>query len=274
MRTIRQMLSRRRLGLAAGLTTVVAFAAAMIVTGGGAVGATAAQYEYGPVLVTQPAIGGTAQEGQAVTTTDGTWSGASSLTFQVAWQRCDTLGANCTVIPGATGTTYTATSADVGHRLRAAVSATGSGGTTQATSDATGVVIAATGTKVPSGTSIAAADVKLPDRLIVDRVQYAQSPIRSRTGTTARIQVVDTSGNAVSGALVYVLGVPYSRIRTIPEVATDSTGWATVNLVPGQAFPRKGYLVLFVRARVQGQDPLAGSSTRRLVQVTIAPPAG
>jgi hypothetical protein len=29
-----------------------------------------------------------------------------------------------------------------------------------------------------------------------------------------------------------------------------------------------------VRARVDGQDLLAGTSTRRLVQVTIAPPAG
>ena len=51
-----------------------------------------------------------------------------------------------------------------------------------------------------------------------------------------------------------------------------ANGWATVSLQPAQFFPRKGYLVLFVRARVEGQDLLAGTSTRRLVQVTIAPP--
>jgi hypothetical protein len=52
-------------------------------------------------------------------------------------------------------------------------------------------------------------------------------------------------------------------------VRTDANGWATVQLQAGQFFPRKGYVVLFVRARVDGQDVLGGTSTRRLVQVTV-----
>jgi len=73
---------------------------------------------------------------------------------------------------------------------------------------------------------------------------------------------------------VFVQGLPYSRVATMPEVRTDGNGWATLALQPGQFFPRKGYVVLFVRARVDGQDPLGGTSTRRLVQVTIAAPNG
>jgi hypothetical protein len=129
-----------------------------------------------------------------------------------------------------------------------------------------------------SGTTdktIVAANVALPNRLVIDSVAYSQSPIRSRTQPTQmRAHVVDASGRAVQNALVYAIGVPYSRIKAVPEVRTDTTGWATMSLVPGQFFPRTGYLVLFVRARVEGQDLLGGTSTRRLVQVTIAAPSG
>ncbi len=89
-----------------------------------------------------------------------------------------------------------------------------------------------------------------------------------------KIHVSDSHQNSVQNALVFLQGVPYSRIGNVPEVRTDATGWATVQLQPAQFFPRTGYLVLFVRARVDGQDMLGGTSTRRLVQVTIAAPNG
>jgi hypothetical protein len=76
----------------------------------------------------------------------------------------------------------------------------------------------------------------------------------------------------VQNAAVFVEGLPYSRVAPMSEVHTDANGWANVKLQPSKFFPRKGYLVLFVRARVEGQDLLAGTSTRRLVQVNIAPP--
>src|SRR3954447_21962027 len=55
------------------------------------------------------------------------------------------------------------------------------------------------------------------------------------------------------------------------EVRTDQTGWATVPITPTQSLPlgRRNALVMFVRARVEGQSLLAGSSTRRLVQTLI-----
>ncbi len=47
-----------------------------------------------------------------------------------------------------------------------------------------------------------------------------------------------------------------------------------MKITPTKNFPHTGYITMFVRARVSGQDLLTGSSTRRLVQATIAAPNG
>jgi hypothetical protein len=254
------------------LAAVAAAAATLLVSSGGAFGSSsAAQYEYGhPAPQAPPAISGTTTEGQKLTTSNGTWSSSSKITlYSYAWGRCDTGGNNCAAISGAGSNTYTLTSADVGHTIRSYVSAKNSNGSTTQQSAQTAVVAAA----YPTGKQVAAKIVTLPNRLIVDNVRYSANPLRSRTTpTTMQVHVTDSHQNSVQNALVFVEGLPYSRVAPMAEVRTDANGWANVSLQPGQFFPRKGYLVLFVRARVEGQDLLAGTSTRRLVQVSIAPP--
>ena len=97
---------------------------------------------------TPPSITGSTTPGQTLTADPGTWSGTQSGdTYQ--WEDCDTSGANCTSIPGASGytlgatpetTSHTLTPADVGHTLRVVVTATNSAGLTSATSDHTATV--------------------------------------------------------------------------------------------------------------------------------------
>jgi hypothetical protein len=72
-----------------------------------------------------------------------------------------------------------------------------------------------------------------------------------------------------------VIGVPYSRIGVVPEAKTDTNGWAQVHITPTARLPlRNGYyLVTFIRARKEGDDLLAGVSTRRLAQLRTAAPA-
>lgn len=265
---------RGRLLASVALAAVVGGASTLLVSGGGgaALGASAsasAQYQYGaPTNTALPAVTGTAQVGKALTTTSGAWSDTSA-TFTFAWNRCDSAGNNCAVISGATASSYTLVSADQGHTIKSAVTATNSSGSTQALSAPTGVVT------VASNGTIAAADVVLPNLLKIATLTYSQNPIKARkTPTTMRIHVTDLNNNSVTGALVFVQGVPYSRIENIPETQTDSTGWATVKIQPTKNFPRTGYITMFVRARVSGQDLLVGSSTRRLVQATIAAPNG
>jgi hypothetical protein len=258
------------------LVTALAAAAATLLatTSGNAFGSSsAAEYEPGhPAPLTPPTLAGTAKAGEKLTTTNGTWSSKTTISlYGYSWGRCDTAGNKCAAIAGAGTSTYTLTDADVGHTIRSFVTARNANGTTTQQSAQSAVVAAS----FPTGKQVAANVVTLPNRLIVDDVRYSANPIRSRTTpTTMQVHVADTHQNSVQNALVFVEGLPYSRVAPMAEVRTDANGWATVALQPGQFFPRKGYLVLFVRARVDGQDLLAGTSTRRLVQVTIAPPAG
>ena len=58
----------------------------------------------------------------------------------VPWQDCDSSGNNCTNISGATSSSYTLASGDVGHTIRAVVTATNTGGSGPATSAQTAVI--------------------------------------------------------------------------------------------------------------------------------------
>ena len=104
---------------------------------------TAAATVAGPANTVPPTISGTAQEAQTLTATTGSWSGANPITYNYAWQRCDSGGGHCASIGGAAGTTYVVQKADVGQTLRVLVSAKNAGGTSSASSLATAVVTAA-----------------------------------------------------------------------------------------------------------------------------------
>ena len=72
---------------------------------------------------------------------DGTWTGPN-LNISRSWVQCDGHGtiASCAAIPGATGLSYTPTAADVGHRLRLAVTATNPADSVTVYSTPTGIV--------------------------------------------------------------------------------------------------------------------------------------
>ena len=91
-----------------------------------------------------PTISGTAQIGQSLSASSGSWSGDTPITFTYAWERCDTAGSNCAAIGGATNNVYTVASADGGHTLRVAVTAHNASGTGTAESNQTATVSAAT----------------------------------------------------------------------------------------------------------------------------------
>jgi hypothetical protein len=220
-----------------------------------------------PANTSPPTISGTPQEGLVLNADKGQWSGTQPIAYAYQWQRCDQTGANCADVAGATGQSYTAATADVTHTMRVRVAASNSRGSQSATSSQTALVAPARS----GGAAISVSTIALPDRLIVDRVQFSPSPLQSRQPFTARFHVTDTRGFAIQGALVYALGLPYSWLSNAPEVQTDGSGWATITMQPTRTMPlrRGGALVIFVRARKSGDDVLAGVSTRRLVQVGI-----
>jgi hypothetical protein len=188
-------------------------------------------------------------------------------------------GSNCATIGGGTATTYTLGSADVGQRLRVKVTGKNSQGSATAASNPTAVV-QATGPALPAGAiklsngkySIPVTSVSLPSRLVVDSIRFAPNPVRSRRTTIElRVHVSDTRGFYVRDALVFSRSTPLVTSAG-GEQHTGQDGWATIRMTPQADFPlRRGYAVqFFVRARKQGDNLLAGVSTRRLVQVRTA----
>jgi hypothetical protein len=122
------------------------------------------------------------------------------------------------------------------------------------------------------GAAVPVSSVSLPDRLVISG--FSSTPFRNRTDpVTLRIRVSDTRGRLVQGALVYATAVPFGRVSTPPETATDSNGIVTLTVQGNSRLElRSGTAVqFFLRARKPGDNLLAGVSSRRLVQVRIIP---
>jgi hypothetical protein len=262
----------RALGAAAIVAGLVA--ALTLFAGSSLAVGSAAQANYAPQNTAAPTIGGTPQVGQTLTANPGTWSSQTTPTYTYQWQRCNSTGANCFQINGATAQTYVVQTDDASSTLRVVVTATNPTGSTAATSAQTAVVTTAGpqgAIKLSNGqTSIPASSVGLPERLIVDSVKFTPSRLSSRAPFTGRFHVADTRGFVVRDALVKVTALPYAWAHARGEVRTDQSGWATLTITPTVNMPvSRNALVMFVRARVEGQSTLAGSSSRRLVQVGI-----
>ena len=231
-----------------------------------------------PANTTPPTITGTPANGQTLSAVDGQWTGATPITFSYLWQLCDSTGAGCLPITGATAKTYLLTSSAVGKTLRVQVTAANSNGTRASTSVPTAVVSSTPTTlvKLANGvTSIDASEVALPARLILSKFRVQQSqPLHTRAPFRVTFTVTDTRGYVVRNALVYLIGLPYNRIQTVPEQKTGQDGTATFTLTPTSLQPLKvgARLVIFGRARVEGDSLLAGASTRRLVEVVFGAP--
>ncbi len=88
-------------------------------------------------LVDAPVVSGQPLVGATLTTTPGTWTNATSTSVQ--WFACTTPTA-CTAIPGAGGTAFQVTGAQVGTQLKVTVTATGTATSATADSQLTAVV--------------------------------------------------------------------------------------------------------------------------------------
>jgi hypothetical protein len=89
-----------------------------------------------------PTIAGTAEVGETLSATAGSWSpAAGTITYQ--WQRCDATGNGCAPIAGAVEQTYRLTTAETNAEVEVQVLASDASGSTLATSAPTNVVLAA-----------------------------------------------------------------------------------------------------------------------------------
>ena len=128
---------------------------AVTVTGSSSAGSASAQsaptavVSGAPANISAPTISGSAGEGEALSASPGSWSGSPAPEFGYQWERCNSLGASCETIAGATSPGYTVLSADVGKTLAVTVTGSSSAGSASAQSAPTAVAVSAAGPLTP-----------------------------------------------------------------------------------------------------------------------------
>jgi len=180
-----------------------------------------------PTTGAAPTVSGSAVRGQSLTTNNGSWSN-SPRSYSYQWEDCNSSGNSCATIAGATASSYTLASADVGDTVRAVVTATNATGSSAATSAQTGSVTAAP--PAPSSTSaptVSGTDVQ-GSTLTTSDGSWSGSP----TSYTYQWQDCDTSGNncsniseATSGSYTLQAGDVGATLRSVVTAVNgvDST---------------------------------------------------
>jgi len=186
--------------------------------------------ELVPKNTARPVISGTPQVGQTLTATPGTWSGSASFAYQ--WQRCDSAGANCADILGATGQSYAVADADGGATIRVVVTAQNAYGSATAASAPTAVV--PVGTPANTSPPTISGSPQVGQTLTAGTGSWTGNP----TSFSFQWQRCDAGGAScvvISGATAgtYVLGSADlgSTVR-VAVTARNSVGEATAVSAP------------------------------------------
>ena len=145
-----------------------------------------------PVATAAPTVGGSAQRGQTLSSTNGTWSGLGNV-YALQWQRSAN-GTTWANIASATSPTYALTTADEGDVIRLQVTAINPDATVTASSTATATVAAAppVNTAAPQLSGIAQRSASLSVNAGAWNgigngyaVQWQRSPTAGRRGQTS-----------------------------------------------------------------------------------------
>jgi len=166
-----------------------------------------------PVNTALPAISGTAQVGNTLTASTGTWTG-SPTSYSYQWN------ANGTAISGATSSTYKLIASQVGDSITVSVTATNPSGSTKATSNSVGPVIA-----------LPPVNTALP---VISGTPLVGNTLTSSTGTwtnspTSYSYQWNANGTAISGATSSTYKLISSQVGdliTVSVTATNSGGSA------------------------------------------------
>jgi hypothetical protein len=164
--------------------------AALAVT---AVALAAVHAPVAPQNTSLPSISGAARDGSALGAFRGGWAN-NPTSFSYQWQRCDDQGGGCQPIAnGGTGSHYTVTGGDVGHRIKVVVTATNKAGAGTATSRATDSVKATGTAPVNTAPPVVSGTFKEGGTLSVANGTWTGSPLPT---FAFRWQRCDATGGA------------------------------------------------------------------------------
>jgi hypothetical protein len=212
----------------------------------------------GPTNNVKPAVSGSAVVGDTLRVTNGSWTPAPT-SYTRRWQRCATDVTGCLNISGATGQTYGVRSADVGHRLRALVTAHSSGGATTVASAPSATVTSTTTTVTTTTTTTTTTPGNGAPSLLFISLKRSGSRVFARfrvcDDRTGRITVIerDNKNRVLSVTRRWHLSLSSSCL-------VYSRSW-----IPGRAFRTSGRYVVSLRA-VDAQGRLSLLRSRALVR--------
>jgi subtilisin family serine protease len=180
-----------------------------------------------PANTGSPSISGTAQSGQTLSSTTGSWSESPSG-YSYQWQRCNSTGASCSLISGATTQAYTLGSPDVGSTLRVAVTASNSAGSS-APASSTQTAVVAQGTATVGKTTIgASSDSYAANRKRVSR--YTLATAGTLTKLSTYLAPTGVSGSQALEGVIYAdaAGKPGGLLGVSEPLtfkSTSTAGW-------------------------------------------------
>jgi hypothetical protein len=208
----------------------------------------------GPTNTVKPGLSGSAVVGDSLSVSNGSWT-PTAASYSRQWQRCAADETGCVNIAGATGQTYGVRTADVGHRLRALVTAHTSGGNTTAVSKASAVVSSSTTTVTTTTTTPA----NRPPALAFISLH------RVGVHVYARFRVCDDR----LGSIIVVERDNKNRVLSVTRrwhVGLNSSCAVYLkNWVPGRAFRTRGRYVVTLRA-IDAQGRLSLLRAKALVR--------
>ena len=193
-----------------------------------------------PSNTTPPAISGTAEDGQRLSASAGEWAGTPPIEYGYQWERCNGSGESCANISGATGSSYTLGTGDLGTTLRVKVTASNGGGSASVSSGATSVVVEPpvdTAAPAISGTP------RQGQELTASTGTWTAYPEASYTYQWERCYGEGASCADLSGATEakYLLGaVVAGSILRVTVTATSSAGSASASshmTIPIESLP-------------------------------------
>jgi hypothetical protein len=232
----RSVKTRGTLFGAAGVGTMLA----LVIGLGVLAGAGSARSQTAPKNTGEPSILGTAVEDNTLTTTNGTWSGSTPMTFAYRWLRCPKDGgkpdgSNCGLIPNATQSAYQVRTADVGFRIRVRVTASNADGSASAASNPTAIVTAAG--KKPASTTppTISGTPRVGQTLTANQGTWSGSQPISYSGHWRRCDKIGGSCSDIGGASnqTYTLkSVDLGSTLRIRVTARNSAGTTSATSVP------------------------------------------
>jgi hypothetical protein len=182
-----------------------------------------------------PSVSGTAEEGQVLTLSHGSWSNKPTA-YSDHWLLCNSSGASCTEISSATSTTYTLPAAAVGSTVRVQeIASNASGSSAPAVSSATATVIsdAPAVTSFTPSSAVTGSTVKITGTALTGASAVKFDAVKATYTVKSSTEIEATVPNGVHAGTVSVT----TKVGTGTSTASFTPSLSVYSFSPTKAAP-------------------------------------